>query len=102
MASENPKPPLRRSRYRTVLNICMVSWFVICGLLLLFGIVMIVVAALALNHGEPEKSAEHWGMIKLGAACGAVNIAIMLYGRKYFRRAYERITELERLERRGP
>ena len=96
-----------RSRYRTVLNVCAAIWFVTCGLLLLCTLVLggICVYLLFSHPVDPagnDRSDELRKGIYLAGACGLVDVAIVLYGRKYFRRAYERIAEIETLVRRGP
>ncbi len=97
-----------RSRYRTVLNVCSVIWFVMCGLLLLlavglagFSIYCLIAHPVGADGKEVDPDVLRKG-IYLALACGLVDVGIVIYGRRYFRRAYERIAELEKLERRGP
>ena len=96
-----------RSRYRTVLNVCSVIWFVTCGLLLLsaialagfsiYGLIAHPVDAQGVDQSDTLRKG-----IYLAIACGLVDVGIVIYGRRYFRRAYVRIAELEKMERRGP
>ena len=105
----NDAPVLRpRSRYRTVLNVCRVIWFVTSGLLLAFAVLIgglsiyfLLARPVRADGTEIELETLRMG-IYLAVACGLVDAAIIMYGRKYFRQAEVRITELEQLERRGP
>ena len=102
MSDETKKATPRRSRFRTVLNACWVFWFVVCGLLLLSAVVGIVLSILGIYQGDPQNAESYKGVLKMCLLCGLVDIAVILYGRKYFRYAFMRIAELEQLERRGP
>ena len=96
-----------RSRYRTVLNVCAAIWFVTCGLLLLCavalgGICLYLLLSHPFDAAGNDRSDELRRGVYLAVACGLTAVAIVWYGRKYFRRAYERIAEIEALVGHGP
>jgi len=93
------------SKYRRIINVCYYLWFAMCSVLLIVAVALAILSALGLlkpewaPNGQPE-TFKHG--LYLAVACGLVNLAVIMFGRKYFKVAYTRLAELEAHERRGP
>ncbi|HZZ71175.1 MAG TPA: hypothetical protein VFE24_02925 [Pirellulales bacterium] len=99
---------LRKSKYRTVLNVCSFIWYGACAILFVAAVALAGVSIYCLiAHpvGADGKELDPRTLQKgiyLAIACGLVDVAIVIFGRRYFRRAFARMDEIDKLERRGP
>lgn len=95
-----------KSKYRRIINVCYYLWFAMCSLLFVMAVFIASVSAAGLLRPDllaakvdPDELKRY---LYLAVACGFVNVAVILFGRRYFRVAYQRLAELEAHERRGP